>query len=426
MSRDHLGFIQNINYLARNVHLIEQGKELLTPEAVQALTTAVDLPFEVINEDIKKGLTKDGKRKIDISTLDNTNSVLSAVHYDRVEVVGPAAFGSHTVTVSPAWKAADILLAVRTAIAEFDSAYVLAGYESIGAVETDLVISEDGTWVVRVAAAAEESNGLRPLKEIILYVSEDTLPNAPEAFVVYDWYKTSSSILLLGQSLNEIGNALLAAEKAARDSESSAISSANSADASELSAVSSEDSAIASELSRLAAELAQSYAEQEAAAALASADASAVSAGEAATSAAESEVSNQSALAAAGRAQANDDRITGIIDDVLDDVAQANVNASEANDNAAIAVMAANGAVLTANGIADTANLALVRASDALALIEEVTDDTPLGPVSWHEQVTLRNTVIPDMMNGASYGPSLTIGSGLNLTIGNNSNWTII
>lgn len=50
---------------------------------------------------------------------------------------------------------------------------------------------------------------------------------------------------------------------------------------------------------------------------------------------------------------------------------------------------------------------------------------SPFSPISWHDQVISTSVTIPANKNAWSFGPTMTIASGQQVTIGDNSYWTI-
>lgn len=77
----------------------------------------------------------------------------------------------------------------------------------------------------------------------------------------------------------------------------------------------------------------------------------------------------------------------------------------------------------------DLDNEILARANADAALADQVIGSTPassqFSPVSWHPQTVTNSVTIPPNMNGWSFGPTLTIGSGQFVTVGSGSFWTI-
>ena len=81
-----MSLIQNINYLARNLSTLEEAKGLLTPKAIKAMEAALGLPLQAVVEDLKKGTTPDGKRKLDIDVRVNSLGDPSSVLYSAVTI----------------------------------------------------------------------------------------------------------------------------------------------------------------------------------------------------------------------------------------------------------------------------------------------------------------------------------------------------
>lgn len=422
---EHTGipsFIQNVNYLAQNTHLLQLSGGLLTPETVKALKVATGLPFSEIIKDISKGVTPEGRRKIDIGFAEVQDQGSDYAHYTSITITGSLDNFSYTHEVGSVGvhELYDVQEAIKDAI---DAYNVAASAEGLYPIEN---------YVVEVHYPEN------PCKRPVIRIRDDD-PEADHAFLssitlhtesdidlTTNWNDTTSALLSLGANQSQIYSVMAATEGFASDAGISAQAAIASASAANTSAEDSLNSADHAEVSNQSALAAATTAETSMLESASQAEAAAASATAAETSASASEASAVRAEAAATSTEASEDHIVETIDTVRSEVALARADASEANINAASALQKADNAEFTANGIAGAANQALVFASDALALIEEITDDTPLGPISWHEQETLRNTAIPANMNAASYGPVLVIGDTFATTIGENSVWSIL
>lgn len=426
MTKQQPSFTQNINYLARNIHLLERGRELLTPSAVHALESLIKMPLEDIAADVKKGVTDKGKRKLDIQPSLNSKRDESWVLYDGITIYGADDKISHRIAFTPVFRAQDIAHQLHAAIQNYNTQVNSAEFE-IKHLDIDLVTPDQPDmgyhWLLRLTDADTEYT---TLGAVVLHVTSDSLMYAKEKDVHYSWFKSTSAILQMASTEALVMRALaitlrvaeevradaIVAEQAASAANQSAVEAHSSADLADYYSQSASAAAQASEASRQAsaAEALESHAS--AAQALASADRSEASA----VRAAESAISTEAAQ----------ELITELIDTMGAQVIQAVAASTRADSNATTALDKATIAEDTANAIGGTADLALITAADALALIEEVTGKDPMGPITWHIQETLRNTIIPDNMNAASYGPVLVIGDTFATTVGENSAWTIL
>lgn len=224
MTKQQPSFTQNINYLARNIHLLERGRELLTPSAVRALETAIKLPLDDIVLDVKKGVTEYGRRKIDVQPNLNSKRDSSWVTYSGITIFGTSRDEGYRINFAPIFRPQDIAHQINLAIENFNT-QVNDPERVINNLESQLVIldkPDDGhQWLLRYTdtTTTDTSTGYTSLSRITLHVTPETVQYAHEPNVEYFWYKTTSSILTLANSLDIIISAVIRAAESAQFAE---------------------------------------------------------------------------------------------------------------------------------------------------------------------------------------------------------------
>ena len=354
-----MSFIQNTNYLARNIHLLERGEELLTPVAVRALSQALDAPLDEIVEDIKKGVSDRGKRKLDISTAGNYTRDSSSVEYSAISITGsdPAFVVRHEFV--PSHKPRDILNAVREAIEAYNVVAEAQEITLITDYDTKLILStcEEGGhgWLVRITDAAGDDSLLSwtLLTNVELHVAEGSLTNAVEPSTDHFWHKTSSSFLLSTSAVELLSQAVRRTTQQAHEALMSAQASAQSAAESEVSRQ-------ASETAQAASEIAQGLSEQ-------ARDAAIIAQGEAENAASASALSAQASSDSA-------DTATTKAGEASDSETEASRQAGLAADSESAAEQAATIATTKADEASQSAQAAAQSAGDAHTLLGDVGD----------------------------------------------------
>ena len=194
-----MSLIQNINYLARNLSTLEEAKGLLTPKAIKAMEAALGLPLQAVVEDLKKGTTPDGKRKLDIDVRVNSLGDPSSVHYSAVTVTGSV--NSQALRVEfekPVFRLEDILEEILAAIEAYNVQAATKELSKIINIAAEIQQSETvcgASWILRITDKDPQA-GETVLSSVQLHtVSSSTY--AVESDPMYNWYKSSSALLLL-------------------------------------------------------------------------------------------------------------------------------------------------------------------------------------------------------------------------------------
>lgn len=248
MLKPNKSFIQNINYLAQNLNSLEKSRELLTPAAIRAMESALALPFGEIVEDLKKGVSSAGKRKLDIETSDNGTGDLESVLYDKITVESVDGLRKLTHSFAPTSRADELLTGLKEAIRKFNE----SAPENAAVVdeEIELLLQRSNLniplWLIRVTDLGAEHTRL---SRVILHVSEGSSEFAKKPELEFTWSKSTSSILLLGASQDFIAAGVNRAEDAQNAAEVAELNAKSSEESAELSATNAENSAVASELS---------------------------------------------------------------------------------------------------------------------------------------------------------------------------------
>lgn len=219
-------------------------------DSIVKIHTSIDtlLPFGEIVEDLKKGVSSAGKRKLDIETSGNGIGNHESVLYDKITV--ESVNGLHTLTHSfaPTSRADELLTGLKEAIREFNK-----NVPEVGAVEDaeiELILQRSNLniplWLVRVTDLGAEHTRL---SRVILHVSEGSSVFAKKPVLEFTWSNSTSSILLLGASQDFIAAGVNRSEYAQNAAEVAELNAKSLEESAEISAANAENSAIASELS---------------------------------------------------------------------------------------------------------------------------------------------------------------------------------
>ena len=194
-----MSLIQNINYLARNLSTLEEAKGLLTPKAIKAMEAALGLPLQAVVEDLKKGTTPDGKRKLDIDVHVNSLGDPSSVLYSAVTITGSVNRQALRVEFEkPTFHLDEILEEILAAIEAYNVLVVSKELSQITNIAAEIQQSESvcgSSWILRITDKDPQA-GETVLSSVQLHtVTSSTYAAEPDP--VYNWYKSSSALLLM-------------------------------------------------------------------------------------------------------------------------------------------------------------------------------------------------------------------------------------
>lgn len=187
--------ISNINSIAKNMALLQRVDDYLVPESIKAMRDVVNANLYAIVEDIKKGVTERGARKLDIHLQPNSMRAIDYVLYDQMDLTFTDGSKAN-IMFEPTY---DIGV-----IHQHLLVYIEKNPNKI--VNTITTINTDSTYYTY-------PHQLRIIDTGILEFSNIEFVNlrvakgeeyAHDKYPEYNWFKTTSSLLLLGQSLDFI------------------------------------------------------------------------------------------------------------------------------------------------------------------------------------------------------------------------------
>lgn len=240
---DKKSFIANVNALARELKLLERIDDTLKGNVLAILREVANENFQPLYDDIAKGVTVEGKRKLDIETGLNTRREMRHVTYNAITIQGRNGELQHKYTMKrPTYKIHEIYHEIEKAIEYFNSkvkahndAQTAAGKNSFQSEirHLDFDLTDDGKsqfpYLVSITDAKNDIDARTVLSKVILHVDERTLCDAREESPEFYWYKTTSAILSLHDALEIIMHAVRDAQDAADRAKDSAQEAADSA-----------------------------------------------------------------------------------------------------------------------------------------------------------------------------------------------------
>lgn len=205
MQNSPLPFTAAVNSVARNIKLLRRVAPMLTAHNLLVLKVANETDYAPMMLDLRKGISSKGQRKLDIELGLNTRLAIDYVEYDGLTVL--LSDGKELkAKFDPTSDAGNIRHELEKLVADpevEDAVGIKNTY--IESVTTEKPLSHY-PYIIRVTdeSIKKPSN----VVEITLHVTEDTHCDSVEHNPIYTWFKTTSSILLLGQSMDIIINAM--------------------------------------------------------------------------------------------------------------------------------------------------------------------------------------------------------------------------
>lgn len=197
-------------------------------DSIVKIHTSIDtlLPFGEIVEDLKKGVSSAGKRKLDIETSGNGTGNHESVLYDKITVESVGGVHKLTHSFAPTSRADELLTGLKEAIREFNESVPENGVVEDAKIELILQRSDLNIplWLIRVTDLGAE---LTRLSRVILHVSEGSSEFAKKPDLEFTWSKSTSSILLLGASQDFIATGISRTKDAQNAAEAAELSAAN-------------------------------------------------------------------------------------------------------------------------------------------------------------------------------------------------------
>lgn len=253
MQNSPLPFTAAVNSVARNIKLLRRVAPMLTAHNLLVLKVANETDYAPMMFDLRKGISSKGQRKLDIELGLNTRLAIDYVEYDGLTVL--LSDGKELkAKFDPTSDAGNIRHELEKLVADpEDEDAVGIKNTYIESITTEKPLSHY-PYIIRITdeSIKKPSN----VVEITLHVTKDTHCDSVEHNPIYTWFKTTSSILLLGQSMDIIINAMeemnrilklvIKLEQQAKEHADNAANSAKEAEKSADSAASSAEDAATS------------------------------------------------------------------------------------------------------------------------------------------------------------------------------------
>lgn len=225
---EHMGipsFIQNVNYLAQNTHLLQLSEGLLTPETVKALKVATGLPFSEIIKDISKGVTSEGRRKIDIGYAEVPDRGSDYAHYTAITITGSLDKFSYTHQVGSVGvhELYDVRGAIRDAIDAYNGAASAMGLSPIENCVVEVYYPENPCKRPGIRIRDDDPEAAHT------FLSSITLHTESGIDFTTNWNDTTSALLSLGANQSQIYTVMATTEGFASDASISAAGAGASA-----------------------------------------------------------------------------------------------------------------------------------------------------------------------------------------------------
>lgn len=398
-------FVRNINRVAESLELITRIGSELSPEVFAILKKASAFELKYLIDDLRKGATDVGARKLDIDIRLNSKREVRHVLYDSVYVlafdpVTEKVISKQSVFAAPTYDVETIYTEILTAVdqAKPDFFDELTQRQYLDGISIELIEGNRTTdQIIQVTDTGTSTTST--LIGFCLTVTADTPEHLyEEQNSTYVWANTSSGVATSIMNIQNLNSLMLMAERFAEKARIKAAESHNSAVASEASyqnAKNKSDNAdsvlhlILQMQAQMGYEVLGDYREG-----------IVIERGNQAFTRGELSYSLDPT-------QEFPYTTTGIWEEESWRFAQ-------------------NEIVTAYQFLREIANR---QAADA-NLQGQISDGEPLeasafSPISWHSQEVASSVTIPENKNAWSFGPVMTIADGQSITIGDNSFWTI-
>lgn len=191
-------FVSSVNILANNIHLLVDQAEYMDNVGIQALLTASKSILKEVIDDVHKGATPEGYRKIDFDLEANLQESKNLVYYDKA-IIDTTDAKQHVIKFQkPVYSLVDVTYQLVLGITDLKAKGDVVNTE----VE---IIPQFGLFsgMGRIKDSLEEFGQFSNIKQVTLFADKKSIPVANgDGIYVYDWYHTTSSILTLHTSLD--------------------------------------------------------------------------------------------------------------------------------------------------------------------------------------------------------------------------------
>ena len=183
MPMNNYGFVEQLNTVARNIQLIVESNEKLTPSVIDGITRYLSGMLDEVAADVGKGVTSIGLRKIDINLHRNLKSlVANKVYYTEIAITR-ADRTQVKIKFPKTNRTEDVYAAVISHMAT----------KPLDLVNTVVSLEYDGTQpMLRFTDA--DARTLSNVREVALSVVEGNSLAKADTYKVI-WYDTTSSLL---------------------------------------------------------------------------------------------------------------------------------------------------------------------------------------------------------------------------------------
>lgn len=187
--------LSNVNAIAEQLALLQRVDKYLTPDNIKVMKNVVNANLHLIVEDIRKGVTERGARKLDIHLQGNSTRAIDYVLYDAM-VLTLTDGSKTTVTFEPTYDISKIHLAFMEYIKANPDTFI----HTLAEVSTD---TEYYTYPHLLRIIDTDILEFSNIEYVNMRVSSGQA-YAVDVFPDFNWFKTTSSLLLLSQSLDFI------------------------------------------------------------------------------------------------------------------------------------------------------------------------------------------------------------------------------
>lgn len=194
-------FVSNINILAENIHLLREQAPVLGNEGIQTLLVSSKTILKEVIEDVHKGATPQGYRKIDIDLEELMFRNMPAL-VDKAIITTTDGIEHEYTFDKEVYSLVDVTYQLNL--------FFKQKQEEGKIVNTICeIIPTTGFFLgmLRVRDSLETYGQFSNVKDIRLHRTK------PDDWFMYDWYKTTSSILTLHTSLDSVLDILNRIEK---------------------------------------------------------------------------------------------------------------------------------------------------------------------------------------------------------------------
>lgn len=202
-------FVTNVNILARNLHLLNDQALYINNTGIQELLAASKSILKEVIDDVHKGATPEGYRKIDFDLEANLVDGKNYIYYEKAEIETTDAKVHEIKFTKPVYSLFDVNFQLMAGIKELNETGKIVN-TVVEIVPKKGLFSGMGRIKDSLARFGEFSN----VKRVSLFVDKFSMPNA-KGIGIYDyfWYDTTSALLTLHTSHDVIMDILNRIEK---------------------------------------------------------------------------------------------------------------------------------------------------------------------------------------------------------------------